>query len=305
MRLSTPALWYFVRYAYKLYERREIPKKSGGKRVLHIPDTRLAWAQRRLLGAFLNRVEYPPWVSAYIPGRAPIDAAKLHAGRSALIILDLKDFFPSTKRAWVRDAVQAEFGVNRTVAELLATLCTAPLIPGVNEKFAVPQGAPTSGAVANIVAMHRLDPLVLEICERYGMDYTRYADDLAFSRDVETDRETVALFIGEIIRAIQASGYRVNYDKIRVQRPHQQQRLLGMTINERPNLPDKTFRRLRTLVHQATTQGYNNTASKWGFESGDALDSYIEGMLAYAAALAPERVAALRQKRLGRVLATV
>lgn len=294
LRTSVQALWFFVLHAYTLYDYRTIPKKSGGKRSLHIPDARLAKLQRKILRTFLNVVDYPPWVSAYVPGRSPIDAAHIHAGHAVLIVLDLKDFFPSTKRAWVRDAFKAEFGLADLSTELLATLVTAPWNPGENRRFVVPQGAPTSGATANIVAMHRLDPHVLRVCEKYGMYYTRYADDLAFTREQPLTRDVTSRFICEIIRAIRRSGYRVNYEKIRVQAQNQQQRLLGMSINAHPNLPKRDYRRLRALVHQCSTRGYAQIALQQGFESVEALQAHLDGMLAYAKPLAPARIARLR-----------
>lgn len=287
--LRPAALWFFVLKAYTLYSTVEISKKSGGVRTLHIPDNRLMRAQRRILRTFLHAVDYPPWVSAYVPGRAIIDAARVHAGRPALIVLDLENFFTSTRRAWVRDAFKREFGLSDLATQLLATLVTAPTLPGINERFIIPQGAPTSGATANIVAMHRLDPHVLAVCERYGMDYTRYADDLAFSRIEPIDRSETEAFIYEIIRAVRSSGYRVNYDKIRVQRQAQQQRLLGLTINAYPNLPKRAARQLRALVHQCTLNGYEQTAAKYGFEGADAVEAYVKGMLAYTAGVCPER----------------
>lgn len=303
LRLHTASLWFFVLKAYTLYTTHQIRKKSGKMRTLHVPDDRLKRVQRKILRAFLNRVEYPPWVAAYVPGRTTVDAARIHAGRSVLIVVDLENFFPSTKRSWVRDAFRTEFGLNRATAEMLATLVTAPWTPGVKGHFVIPQGAPTSGAAANIVAMHRLDPLVLEVCERFDMDYTRYADDLAFSRAAPLSRDGASAFVYEIIRAIRRSGYRVNYDKIRVQRQGQQQRLLGLTINDHPNLPKRLYRGMRALVHQCAMHGYEETAKHRGFECGDALETYLQGMFAYAEPLAPQRIRALRaQLRRGSAL---
>lgn len=296
LRLHPASLWYFVLKAHTLYTTRQIRKKSGKLRTLHIPDDRLMRTQRKVLQAFLNRVDYPPWVSAYVPGRTTVDAARVHAGRPALIVVDLENFFTSTKRSWVRDAFAAEFHVNRPTAEMLATLVTAPWVPGKNAQFVVPQGAPSSGATANIVAMHRLDPLILEVCADFGMDYTRYADDLAFSRAQPLSRDHASAFIYAIVRAIRRSGFRVNYEKIRVQRQGAQQRLLGLTINDHPNLPKRVYRGMRALTHQCAVHGYENTAKLHGFECGDALEAYLHGMFAYAEPLAPQRIRALRAR---------
>lgn len=293
------ALWFFVLHAHTLYRRCEIPKKSGGRRALHIPDPRLALLQEKILHRYLHAVDYPPWVSAYVQGRNTQDAAAQHAGRPVLIVLDLKDFFPSTKRRWVTDMFETHFQLSRTAAELLGTLTTAPWQPGEKRYFVVPQGAPTSGAVANLVAMQRLDPLICEICARHGMTYTRYADDLAFSSPKDPGKEGTRRFIQEIIGAVKQAGYRVNYDKIRVQRRNRQQRLLGLTINERPNMPKPDFRRMRALVHSCATKGYDRTAAERGYRSAEALEQYVSGMLAYMTMVAPAKAAQLRARLAG------
>ncbi len=297
--ISWPALWYFVLNAHKFYHHRTIPKKSGGERVLHVPDAKLARAQRKVLRKIFNKVDYPAWVAAYVPGRSVVEAAEVHAGRGALIVLDIKDFFPSTRRAWVRDALQGELGLGRKASEILATLLTAPEVPGTRTRFILPQGAPTSGAVANLVAMHRLDPGVRAVCAEFGMDYTRYADDLAFSSMEPVSRETVNRFIRAIIRAIRRSQYHVNYDKIRVHRRDRQQRLLGLTINEHPNLPRPLYRKLRALVHHCVTRGFAQTAAEQGYESSGVLESYLYGYLSYAASVAPARAAKLQAQLRG------
>lgn len=289
-------LWYHVLYANKQYTRHTIPKKSGGTRVLHVPREELAWHQRRFLRAYLDRFTWPEHVSAYVLGRSPQDAAAQHAGRPVLIVVDIKDFFPSTKRKWVRDALRELLYLPAQASEVLATLVTAPWDLRKNERFRVPQGAPSSGAVANLVALHRLDPEILEACAAHGMTYTRYADDLAFSRPTPMDGPEASEFIKKVITAIRRAGYRVNYDKIRVQRRNRQQRLLGLTINEFPNIPAKQYRNMRAMVHHCTTRGLEAVAAAQGFESPEAVEAYVHGILAYYEGVNPAKAARLRER---------
>lgn len=127
----------------------------------------------------------------------------------------------------------------------------------------LPQGAPTSGAFANLVGVHRLDPRVLTVCEKWGVTYSRYADDLIFSRDTDLTREETTQFIQEIVAAIAASGYRVNWKKLRVQRRHQQQRVLGLVVNDGvPKVPRATRMKLRAQFHYATLHGFEAAARR-------------------------------------------
>ena len=294
LRVRPGTLWYFTRFAYTQYTRQFVKKKSGGTRTLHVPSDGLAWLQRRILHTYLNRIDYPEHVSAYVCGRSIRDAAEKHSGRPLLLVMDIKDFFPTTRRSCVRNALKHTLQVPTEVAEILATLTTAPTVPGVNKQFIVPQGAPTSGAVANLVAMQRLDPPIIKICTRYKLTYTRYADDMAFSSETPLKAHDVSSAISELIHAVHCTGYRINHKKTRVQRKHRRQHLLGMTINQHPNYPKSQYRTLRALVHNCATHGYAATATKYGYESPEALVSYLTGLLNYVEGLAPTRTAALR-----------
>lgn len=128
---------------------------------------------------------------------------------------------------------------------------------------ALPQGAPTSGAFANLVGVHRLDPGILRICTKWGFTYSRYADDLIFSRIVDLSREETTKFINEIADAVFVSGYRVNWKKLRVQRKHQQQRVLGLVVNDGvPKVPRKTRMLLRAQQHFAMKYGPDKAAER-------------------------------------------
>lgn len=287
------SLWHLILTNRSQYKIHRIPKKSGGRRTLHVPSDRLAYCQRRILQTYLNPLVYPPEVKAYVPTRKLVESAQVHAGSAALIVVDLKDFFPSTRRAWVKEALSATYGFSEDVTRILASLVTTPWDAATNAPWIVPQGAPTSGAVANIVAMHRLDPLIRATAEAHGMRYTRYADDLAFSPQGDEFVDKTKAFIGAVIQDTKSSGYRVNYDKIRVQRQHRQQRLLGMTVNEKPNVPRREFRKICALAHNYTQRG-----DLHDFVTGEELEAYLTGIVAHYQGINP-RKAELVRKRCG------
>lgn len=277
-----------------MYKRTSIRKKSGGKRMIHAPERMLKFTQGRLLTRFFNQLEYPEHISAYVPGRSTRKSAELHANKPVLIVIDLKDFFPSTRRAWVRRAIQDLFGYPFAVANNMADLMTVPMDFPYGRRYVVPQGAPTSGAICNWVAHHRIDQPILEVCREWGMTYTRYADDLAFSSDKKISRKEANQFIKEISKIIKNGGYRVNRKKLRVVRKGRQQRLLGMTINEKPNIMRVHFRRMRARLHQCKTKGFKTVAKEMGLESDKQLKSQIEGQLSYYNSINPARAAQLQ-----------
>lgn len=277
-----------------MYTRHTIPKKSGGKRIIHEPQKMLKFAQKRILDRYLSNLEYPEHISAYVPERTTRDSAEMHAGKPLLIVIDLKDFFPSTRRSWVRRAIQDEFGYSHNVSALLADLMTIPVDFPFGRRYVVPQGAPTSGAICNWVAHNRLDKPLLELCERWGMAYTRYADDLAFSSTKRLDKKKTNEFIREVMKLVKQSGYTVNRKKTRVARSGRQQRLLGMTVNEKPNIMRLHYRRMRARLHHCYHKGFDVVAQEMGEESGAKLESKIEGQISYYHMINPEKAAKLR-----------
>jgi RNA-directed DNA polymerase len=287
-------LMHLVVRRQSMYKIHSIPKKSGGRRTIHAPERMLKFVQTRVLKRYLTPLTYPDHVAAYVQGRTTRDSAMVHAGKPILIVLDLKDFFTSTRRSWVRRAIQDEFGYGHRVASLLADLMTVPMDFPYGKRYVVPQGAPTSGAICNWVAHHRIDKKILELCERWGMAYTRYADDLAFSSKARLDRKKTNLFIKAIVKIIRASGYSINKKKLRVARSGRQQRLLGMTINEKPNIMRLHFRKMRARIHHCKYDGFAAVAKTMNLESPEKLKSQIEGQISYYHMINPVKAQQLR-----------
>jgi RNA-directed DNA polymerase len=284
---------YLVAKRSELYKVHTIPKKSGGVRTIHAPDKMLKFVQGRILERILNVLPAPDHVAAYVQERSTRYSAELHAGKPVLTILDLKDFFPSTRRSWVRHALQGTFGYPFEVASLLADIMTVPMMFAYGQRYVVPQGAPTSGAICNWVANQRLDTPLLKLCEEWDITYTRYADDLAFSSSVPLKRGEVNKFVRSVTKVIQASKYTVNKKKTRVTRSGRQQRLLGMTINEKPNVMRHQYRKMRARLHHCETKGFNKVAAEMKLDNGEQLASQIKGTISYYQMINPEKAAKL------------
>ncbi len=280
----------------KLYKSFAIPKKTGGFRSIHAPEPKLKFVQNRVLKRFLTHLEYPDHIAAYVPDRTTRYSAERHSKKQVLLVIDLKDFFPSTRRAWVRKMFREEFGLPFEVASALADITTVPIDGPKGKRYVVPQGAPTSGAVCNWVANHRIDRAILEECAKWGMDYTRYADDLAFSSNQTVERSQVNRFIRIITKIIKAAGYAINRKKLRVTRPGRQQRLLGMTVNEKPNVIRAQYRALRARIHHVMYKGLDAVAKEMGVASGALLKSQIEGKISYYHMVNPEKAQRLRDQ---------
>jgi hypothetical protein len=205
------------------------------------------------------------------------------------IKIDLKDFFNSTKPAWIREYFQTKVGYNRYVSGLLASVMTVPIGNKLQNRRGVPQGAPTSGDICNLVADTRLDEPLLQLLAGSDWAYTRYADDLYFSHPTKLDYQTCKLFLDGVFGVIKKSGWRINMAKLEVQSPLRQQRLLGMTINQKINVQRAQFNRLRTIVHRCFYDGFEVGAQLAKQESGPRTRSWIQGQISWFRAINPAK----------------
>lgn len=235
-----------------------IPKRVGA-RLLEIPKPRLREIQRKILRRILDQVPAHPAAHGFVKGRSPRTFGIPHAGREVVISVDLKNFFPTIGINRVV-AIFDALGYPKTVAWNLAYLCTtstpAGQLNGLPYAAAsllrtrhLPQGAPTSPALANLVA-RMLDTRLTALAGSMGLRYTRYADDLAFSGNADVDK--VLWVVGQIVSD---EGFTLNPVKTRVRRAHRRQLLTGLVVNDWPAVPRKEYDELRAILHNCARTG--------------------------------------------------
>jgi len=255
------------------YRYRWFPKRGGGVRLLEVPKTRLREAQRTVLHGILDRI--PPHVAAhgFSPGRKLLGFAAPHCSRALLLRLDLESFFASVTSARVFGVFRSA-GYPEGVTRLLTALCThrtaahvlreAPegLARSSDERWRIlkrlaaphlPQGAPTSPALANLCA-YGMDVRLAAAAAAIGARYTRYADDLAFSFDPAAARRAGRFHILAAGIAMD-EGFSVQFRKTRFIRQGAAQRLAGLVLNEKINVPRRDFDRLKAMLHHAVKHG--------------------------------------------------
>jgi hypothetical protein len=265
-RARSPALRH---YRYRWIER------TAGPRLLEIPRHRMAAVQRRLLRGLLDGIPDHPAVHGFVRGRSARTGAEVHAGASVVICLDLASFFPSVTAGRVWGMLRAA-GYPEPVAHLLTGLLThavpAAVIAAMPANGAgpggdprafrlrrylarphLPQGAPTSPAVANLVCWP-LDRRLDAYASACGARYTRYADDLTFSGGAEWGRGA-GRFIAAVAEVVRAEGFRLNPAKTRVRGAHQRQAVTGIVVNAHPNVPRPEADRLRAVLHDCLVHG--------------------------------------------------
>jgi len=249
------------------YKRRWIRKRAGHWRLLEAPKPRLKSAQRLVLEEILAHIPPHDVACGFVPGRSVRDFVAPHVARSVVLRMDLRDFFPSIRRARVM-AMFIAAGYPEAVAGRLADLCTCetPLDTWRHEEAPdrddaratyrarhLPQGAPTSPALANLCAF-RMDLRLSGLAAAAGARFTRYADDLAFSGGDDVSRGA-RRFLDHAAAIAMEEGFFVNHRKTRVQRRGVRQRLAGVVVNVRPGVSRADRDRLKAILHRCVRFG--------------------------------------------------
>ena len=242
------------------YTRFEIPKRRGGTRAIWAPLPKLKAAQRWILREIVEHLPVHGAAHGFLPGRSILTNARAHTGAETILTMDLKDFFPTV--TWRRvKGIFRKAGYREQIATLLALLCTeAPRerVQDGDESLLIalgprclPQGAPTSPALSNTVSL-RLDRRLSGLARSLGWRYTRYADDLTFSRpNGASDHPKLGQLIGGVKRFVADEGFVVHPDKTRVARSGGRQAVTGLIVNgdATPRTPRALRRSLRAAIH--------------------------------------------------------
>lgn len=236
------------------YREFQIPKHSGGFRTICAPVRALKDIQKAL-NVLLQQLVLPSdCATGFVPGRSIRDNAERHLHQTCVFNTDLENFFPSISRQMVRQALHRAIPADRLspdVQNLICKLCTVPRPDG---EEVLPQGAPTSPTLSNIV-LRTLDERLAAYADRHGCIYTRYADDITLSHHhpgaAWHDSQTQ-----QVVRLIERSGFRVNPRKTRVQRRGERQEVTGLTVGTKVNVPRSYIGHLRTLLHLWKHYGY-------------------------------------------------
>lgn len=254
-------------HVFHRYRNFEIPKKSGGTREISAPRSRSYLYLLRYVSIILQSI-YEPSVHAmgFIPHRSIVDNAKAHIGMNYVFNIDLKDFFPSIERARIAARLQVRpFNFTQEVAITIAGLCTmrVPNEEGAEKKYRyiLPQGSPASPVLTNLMC-DKLDYLLSGVAKRFGLNYTRYADDITFS-SMHNVYQDGSDFRKELEHIITAQGFTINEKKTRLNKVGARQEVTGLTVSkDKVNVARKYIRDLRGLLFIWEKYGYAAAESR-------------------------------------------
>ena len=237
---STEQLYFFVRNKRKVYVSYKMKKKRGGYRTIDVPSKKLKFVQRWILQNILYSIKVSKHSHGFIPGKSIATNAQIHVGQELVMGIDLKNFFPSIKFNRVNGFFKS-VGYNDNISTILAELCTF--------KWQLPQGAPTSPMISNLIASS-LDRRLAGFCKKKDLLYSRYADDITISGGKVLPRYKTLMF-----RIITEEGFEINYEKVRIQGRGSCQLVTGLVVNDKVSIGRKKKRTIKSFVYKVVEKG--------------------------------------------------
>ena len=254
-------LTQFVGEAERLYDRFPLKTRRRRPRWIEAPKPFLKLVQRRLLDRLLYEV--PPHCAAhgFYPELSIVTNAQTHVHSDWVISFDLKDFFPTTDVEKVRQVLNKYYTLEGKALETVLRLTC--------RGGSLPQGAPTSPHLANLV-FFKGDELLSELAKKHALSYTRYADDMTFSGNGLPDG--FENLVDQVVRSV---GYRLAGEKTKRMGRHQCQKVTGLVVNDGVRLPRNQRRRLRAIRRDIETKGIESALARGGFDSFCELKGYL------------------------------
>lgn len=248
-------------YHYSLIE-----KRRGGMRLIESPKSLLRDIQRRVTTGILSKIAIHDAAHGFCRRRSCLTHAANHSGKKHLLLFDIAHCFQSIEwRSVYR--VFKNSGYPKDVASYFSCLCTHR-IQSNDEIFYkldheqqirvstrhLPQGAPTSPTLSNIV-LYGLDRRLKGLATSLQLTYSRYADDLAFSGNQHRDWKFLETLVGAICLE---EGFELNFHKSRILKSNQRQKLTGIVVNEKINVDRREYDRLKAILVNCVRYGIDS-----------------------------------------------
>lgn len=256
----------------RFYRQFSIPKKNGGIRVISEPLPNLKEIQKWILENILYNLKVSAYAKAYIPGKSIKDNVRFHRRQKKVLSLDIKSFYDCLTN-WMVFQLFMENGYNESVAMMLTGLCCL--------NGSLPQGAPTSAALSNLL-MKKFDEIVGKYCKEKEIRYTRYADDMTFSGDF--DEVQVIRFIRKNLKSM---GLKLNKNKTRVRKQGQQQEVTGIIVNYKTQVPKTVRKEIRKNMYYIQKYGLESHLNYIGTERKNYI-GHLMGQISYALFINPK-----------------
>lgn len=220
----------------RYYHRIEMKKKTGGIRHIESPLKELKAIQRWVLRYILDKLSPSVYAKGFVRNKSILDNAKPHEGNQYVLNLDLQDFFTNIQASHIYTLFK-NIGYNNNIAFILTSFCT--------KGGYLPQGAPTSPALSNLVCL-RLDHRISTYCKKRALTYTRYADDLCISGNKILILQKASYLIKDIICD---EGFTINIKKEKFLGPKVRREVTGLTVTPKITISKKNYCLYRKRIY--------------------------------------------------------
>lgn len=264
------------------YRNFTIAKTSGKSRTISEPLPNLKDIQTWILQNLLSKSTVSKFAKAYIKGKGLKHNIRFHTKQKMLFTTDIEDFFPSLKFAEV-EKVFWNLGYTAKLSNLLAKLCC--------KSGSLPQGAPTSPYLSNLI-MKDIDNRIGDFCTIRKIRYTRYADDMSFSGDFNSNELKAYL-------KTQLSGknLQLNHQKSKLMLRSNSQIVTGIVVNEKAQVSRKIRQKLRQELHYIEKFGVDGHLSHNAVEDQKYL-KHLYGKVGFVTYINPNDKEFLNYKRI-------
>lgn len=251
----------------KHYHTVYLPKSDGSKRKLSVPDLILKLVQKSIADNILIQYPISKYAKAYKPGSSIQKNARPHVGKKKILKLDIEGFFDHILYSRVKDTVFYEEKYSESIRILLTMLCY------YNDSL--PQGAPTSPAITNII-MYDFDETVGAFCNEKNIAYTRYCDDMTFSGCFD-EREIISFVKGELRKL----GLLLKNRKTAVISASRRQVVTGIVVNEKMNVTKDYKKTIRQEIYYIKKFGLDEHLKRLGISDKQQYVLSLKGRIAF------------------------
>ena len=266
-------------------------------RLLETPKPCLKSIQRQILSQILDKVTPHHAVHGFRKGHSCITHAQQHTNKETLLRMDIQDFFTSITQKQIYRLFYS-LGYPSHISTVLSALCTNTPNPNMlgnvyqtltwqKRKLIIqphlPQGAPTSPALANLCCW-KLDKRLNGLARKANITYSRYADDLAFSGGVNLYKSN-AYFRKVIEQIVNEENFFINHAKTFTKTRSQQQSLVGIVVNKHPNISRKEYDKMKAILYNCKAHGVENQNK----EKHGNFQEFLRGKIAYINSINPSK----------------
>ena len=244
------------------------------KRKITAPSQPIKLRQQWILSEILEKNKVSNNCHGFVRNRSILTNAKKHIGHKNILNIDIKDFFPSiTQNMVVKEFLK--MGYENSAAEALAEICCF--------ENRLPQGAPTSPYMSNLI-LKEMDDELDKFSKYRKMTYTRYADDMSFSSNVD-----IFCLLQDLYNIVNKYSFQINEKKTCYYQDPHRKIVTGLIVKEdEVKIPKKFKRKLKQEIYYCQRFGvqqhleYTRNCERIGFKE------YLYGKAYYVAMVEPE-----------------